>query len=252
MYDMSSLHLDLSKADACLTVKLRDPFSAAVISTDLARDFEDVCRQGDGDPEVRVVILAFEGAPRDRATGEDKHDPVAGASIVDAIARISKPVVCALGGAAAGLALELALACDIRISTSESTFSLPQVREGSIPYAGGTQRLPRLIGQAKALEMLLIGASIDAHEACRIGLVHQVVPAAELASAAAALAAGMAAAAPLSMKLVKEAIYSGMDLTLDQGLRLELDLYLLLFSTADRTEGITAFREKRAPRFTGS
>lgn len=251
MRDMSSRHFNLSRADGCLTVQLREPFSAAAVSAEMVDDLERLCRHVDDDSEVRVIILAFDGCPPDSARGAD-GDAVAGASVVDAVARISKPVICALSRGATGLALELALACDMRISTTEASFSLPQVRDGRIPYAGGTQRLPRLVGRARALEMLLTGASADAHEAYRIGLVHQVVPAADLAGAASALAVGMAAAAPLSMKLAKEAIYSGMDLTLDQGLRLELDLYLLLFSTGDRTEGISAFREKRAPRFLGS
>ncbi|MFA7270462.1 MAG: enoyl-CoA hydratase-related protein [Sterolibacterium sp.] len=249
---MSNRHFHLSRTDACLTLQLHDPFSAAVTSTAMAGDIESLCSQIDSDPEVRVVILVFDGYPTSDTSGNDVGDPVAGASIVDAVARISKPVICTLGNGATGPGLELALACDIRISTTDGRFSLPQIRKGLIPYAGGTQRLPRLIGPAKALEMLLTGVSIDAEEACRIGLVHQVVPAADLAATASALALGMAAAAPLSMKLVKEAIYSGMDMTLDQGLRMELDLYLLLFSTEDRTEGISAFRDKRAPKFIGS
>lgn len=249
---MNARYFNLSRAKACLTVQLHDPFSAAVVSMEMASDIEDLCRQIDSDPEVRVVILAFDGHPPGSASGGEGGDPVAGVSIVDAVARIAKPVICALGSGATGLGLELALACDIRISTTDGKFSLPQIREGRIPYAGGTQRLPRLIGRAKALEMLLTGASIDADEACRVGLVHQAVPAAGLSTAASALAVDMAAAAPLSMKLVKEAVYSSMDLTLDQGLRLELDLYLLLFSTGDRTEGISAFRDRRTPMFIGS
>lgn len=249
---MSNRQFNLSRADACLTLRLSDPFSAAVVSADMAAELEDICSQIDRNPEVRVVILAFAGYTPNSASAADVGDQLAGASIVNAVARISKPVICVLDGGAKGLDLELAIACDFRIATTESKFSLPQVREGRIPYAGATQRLPRLIGPAKALEMLLTGASIDAIEACRIGLIHQVVPAAELDAAASALAVGMAATAPLSMKLAKEAIYSGMDLTLDQGLRLEQDLYLLLFSTKDRTEGISAFREKRAPLFVGS
>lgn len=248
---MSTRYFDLSRGDACLTLQLRDPLSAAAVSTEMASDIEDLCSQIDSDPETRVITLAFDGHPAGDASGAE-GDVVAGVSIVDAVARISKPVICTLGRGATGLGLELALACDIRITTADGRFSLPQIREGRIPYAGGTQRLPRLIGRGKALEMLLTGASIDADEAHRIGLVHQVVPAADLEAAASALAVGMATAAPLSMKLVKEAIYSGMDLTLDQGLRMELDLYLLLFSTEDRKEGISAFRDRRAPRFVGS
>lgn len=247
---MISTHFSLSEADACLTLEFRERFCAAAVSAEFVRDIEDVCRAIDGDPGIRVVTLAFEGLPAFDA-GSTDADPVMGVSIVDAIARISKPVICAISRGATGLGLELALACDIRISTTDSKFALTQIREGRIPYAGGTQRLPRLIGQAKALEMLLTGAPVDANDAYRIGLINQIVAPADLATAASTLAASMAAGAPLSMQLVKEAIYSGMDMTLDQGLQMELDLYLLLFSTGDRTEGISAFRDKRAPRFLG-
>ena len=155
------------------------------------------------------------------------------------------------GRDAVGLGLELALACDIRICTEPCHFGFPHIEKGSIPRDGGTQRLPRLVGKAKAIEMILMGESIDAREACRIGLVNRIVPSEDLTASVMKMALEMASKAPFSLKYAKEAICKGMDLTLEQGLRLEGDLYFLLHTTRDREEGIKAFREKRTPRFEG-
>jgi enoyl-CoA hydratase/carnithine racemase len=167
------------------------------------------------------------------------------------VAQLKQPVIAAVDGDAMGIGLELALACDIRIGTEGARFGLPQVCDGTIPSAGGTQRLPRLIGSGKAMEMILAGETIDAAEARRIGLFQRVVPAVELMDTATVLATEMSTRSPLAMSYVKEALHSGLDLTIDQGMRMELDLYLLLFSTQDRVEGITAFRKKRKPEFEG-
>jgi enoyl-CoA hydratase len=187
---------------------------------------------------------AIEGLNQSRETSES--------SVVDPIAKLKQPVIAAIRGDAVGIGLELALSCDVRIGTENARFGLTQVKEGRIPSNGGTQRLPRLVGQGKALEMVLTGELIDAAEAYRIGLIHRVVAPELLMSTASGMAREMAAKSPLSLSYAKEALYSGRDLTLDQGLRTELDLYLLLFTTLDRTEGITAFREKRKPGFRGN
>jgi enoyl-CoA hydratase/carnithine racemase len=128
---------------------------------------------------------------------------------------------------------------------------MPQVIHGDIPWDGGTQRLPRVVGNAKSLEMILTGEMIDAPEAHRIGLVNKVVPSKELMAETMSLAREMAAKGPIALRYAKEAVCHGMDLNLEQGLRLEADLYFLLHTTKDRTEGIEAFREKRAPEFEG-
>jgi enoyl-CoA hydratase/carnithine racemase len=121
-----------------------------------------------------------------------------------------------------------------------------------MPSNGGTQRLPRLIGYARAIKMILTGELMDAEEAKRAGLLSRVVPSDTLMKSAMEMAHDMATRSPLSLSYAKEALYSGRDLTLDQGIRMEMDLYLLLFTTSDRTEGITAFRQKRKPKFEGS
>ncbi len=200
-------------------------------------EIAELCEQLDWDEETRAVVLAFDGMDRNFCSAQ--------------IARIKQPVIAAIRGDALGPGLELALACDIRIGTESSRFGLTQIHEGLIPSCGGTQRLPRLIGPGKALEMILTGAPIDAEEACRIGLLNRVVAGEHLMSEAIKMAEHMALQSPLSLSYVKEALHGGMDLTLDQGLQMELDLYLILFSTRDRAEGITAFKEKRKPEFKG-
>ena len=168
-----------------------------------------------------------------------------------AVAAIEKPVIAAINGDAFGEGLELALACDVRIAAQNAHFGLPEIEAGLIPSDGGTQRLPRIIGRGKALEMILTGETIDAAEALEIGLVTKVVPAESLNAEVEALAKAMAAKAPVSLRYIKEAINKGLDLTMEQGLRLEADLYFLLHTTGDRTEGIKAFQQKRPPEFKG-
>jgi enoyl-CoA hydratase/carnithine racemase len=170
---------------------------------------------------------------------------------VEAVASLSKPVIAALNGDALGAGLELALACDIRVSRDDARFGFPQVREGMIPMAGGTQRLPRIIGQAKALELIMTGEPIDADEACRIGLVSRVVLPSELPKVVEELAALILRGAPLALRYAKEAVHQGIDLPFAEGARLEADLSLILQTTADRAEGIRSFHEKRNPEFQG-
>ena len=172
-------------------------------------------------------------------------------SVTESIAHIDKPVVAGINGNAIGRVLELILACDMRIATEKSRFGLPQLEKGSIPWDGGTQRLARLAGKGKALEMILTGVTIDAQEAYRVGLVNKVVASKELDNTVIHVAQEMASKGPIALKYAKEAINTGMDLTLEQGLHLEANLYMLLHTSRDRTEGIRAFQEKRKPQFEG-
>jgi enoyl-CoA hydratase len=168
-----------------------------------------------------------------------------------AMDRCPQPIIAAIRGFALGGGLELALACDIRIAGEDSQLGLTEVNLAIIPGGGGTQRLPRLVGRGKALEMILTGARIDAREALRIGLVERVVPATEVLSSAQALARTLAEKAPVALRYAKEAVVKGLGLPLEDGLRLENDLATLLRTTDDRIEGAKAFLEKRKPRFTG-
>jgi len=223
------------------------------LTSQLAGELDEVCSEISWNEEIRVVVLTFEGANlqliEDGSSGQSAEFDQT--SFVGPVAKLKQPVICAIKGNAVGLALELALACDIRLGTEGASLGLPQITDGTIPSAGGTQRLPRLIGRGKALEMVLTGELIDAAEALRIGLVNRIVPSDHLEEQAILLGKEMAEKSPLSVGLVKEALYGGMDLALDQGLRMELDLYLLLFTTEDRVEGVSAFKEKRKPAFKG-
>ncbi len=165
--------------------------------------------------------------------------------------RCPQPLIAAIRGYALGGGLELALACDIRIATEDAQLGLTEINLAIIPGGGGTQRLPRLVGRGKALEMILTGMRVPAAEALRIGLVERVVPVDDLLPAAHALAHAMAEKAPIALRYAKEAVVGGLQLPLADGLRLENDLATLLRTTEDRVEGARAFVEKRKPRWSG-
>lgn len=232
-----------------------DPAKLARLSDDLS----DLCAEITSDEAARVIILTGAGENA-FSMGTDLLIAVSRmdegpckklCSIASPIARLDRPVIAAINGDALGQGLELVLACDIRIAIETASFGLPHITAGLIPWDGGTQRLSHLVGRGKTMEMILTGETIDVQEAYRIGLVNRVVRADELMGVAMDVALGMASRAPIALKYAKEAVYKGMDLTLEQGLRLEGDLYFLLQTTSDRTEGVTAFREKKSPRFEG-
>jgi enoyl-CoA hydratase len=168
-----------------------------------------------------------------------------------AMERCWQPIIAAIGGHCFGGGLELALACDIRIASADSRLGLTEVDLAIIPGGGGTQRLPRLLGRGKGLELILTAARIDAAEALRIGLIERMVPAGESLKAAQELATTLAAKAPVALRYAKEAVTKGLELPLADGVRLENDLSTLLRTTEDRLEGAKAFLEKRKPRWQG-
>jgi enoyl-CoA hydratase/carnithine racemase len=164
---------------------------------------------------------------------------------------IWKPLIAACNGLTIGGGLELALACDMMIASENATFGLPEVTVGLCPGGGGTQRLPRTIPLHLAAEMLFTGKVIDAQEAYRIGLVNKVVPIDQLISEASKLAETICKAAPLAVRVTKEAMMRGLSMSLEDGLRLEDEFTRYIMSTRDFEEGITAFRDKRKPEYEG-
>jgi enoyl-CoA hydratase/carnithine racemase len=168
-----------------------------------------------------------------------------------AVAAITKPTIAAIRGYCVGGGLEFALACDLRVAAEDAKLGLTEVRRGIIPGAGGTQRLTRAVGVTKAMEMCLTGDTVSGSEAKALGLVNDSVPSADVVKAAETLAARILKGAPISVAFIKEAIKKGVELPLEEGLRLEADLSALIGSTEDAKEGPRAFAEKRAPVWKG-
>ncbi len=256
-----------TKKNHIASITLNQPETDNIITQQLARELADICCEINRDDNIYAVVLTGAG---DKAfcAGSDLERMIQAAhtgeastaklqdvdtkyNVAAAVAAIDRPVIAAINGDALGWGLELALSCDIRLASHQARFGFPQVASGLIPMDGGTQRLPRIVGRSKALELILTAEIISAEEACEIGLVTKVVPQEKLAAEVDALARTIAGKAPVALRYGKEAVNKGLDLTLEQGLRLEADLYFLLHTTADRTEGIKAFLEKRTPEFKG-
>jgi enoyl-CoA hydratase len=223
----------------------------------MADELSELCTALALDEEIRVVILKWEQI--DPSVGKDAGEELRingeygtkPCSLSAPVANLDLPVIAAIDGYAIGQALELALACDLRIASKTSYFGLPHINDGLIPWDGGTQRLSRLIGKQNAIELILTGEIINAQEAFRIGLVNRTIADRDLMPVVTDMAHKMASKSPIASRYAKEAIDKGLDLTLAQGLRLEADLYFLLHTTRDRAEGISAFQETRKARFEG-
>jgi enoyl-CoA hydratase len=182
---------------------------------------------------------------------DGKERALRGQAMLRRLETCGKPVIAAVNGYALGGGCELAMACHLRVASETAHFGQPEVKLGIAPGYGGTQRLPRLVGKGHALRLILTGELIDAREAWRIGLVHQVVAPSELLGAAEQLLRGILAMAPLAVRLALEAVDQGPEMTLEEGLLLEANHFGLLAGTKDMQEGLRAFLEKRPPKFEG-
>jgi methylglutaconyl-CoA hydratase len=232
------------------------------LSVALLRELVDHQARAAADKALRVVIVTGAGdkafcagadlkerARMDEAAVAGFHKTIRTA--FDGFEALPQPVIAAINGVALGGGLELALACDLRIAAEGAELALPEVGLGIIPGAGGTQRLPRVIGVARAKELILTARRVPAAEALAMGLVGQVVPAAGLGAAALALAERVARNAPISLRQAKRAIDGGLVLPLNEALDLENRLYQACIPTMDRREALLAFAEKRVPVFKG-
>jgi len=231
--------------DGIARIVIDNPDTGNALDESMSRDIVAACDAIAADDGIYVVVLSAEGTAFCPGGDTSPARPAA------ALAALDRPVIAVVNGACLGAGLELALTADIRVAADTAVFSLPQVADGALPADGGTQRLARIVGPGKTMELLLTAGEITAAEALEIGLVSHVYPAADLAAEADKLAHAVAAKGPLALRYVKEAVTKGMDLTLEQGLRLEADLYFLLHTTSDRTEGIRSYLEKRNPEYKG-
>lgn len=249
--------------ESIAVVRLNRPEKLNALSGEMLTALREVFERIEQGGEARALILTGAGERAFSAgtdIGELQHldkesaafASLRGQDVCERIERCNIPVIAAVNGLAAGGGCELALACHIRIASVNAGFSLPETRLGMIPAYGGTQRTPRAIGISRALELMLAGQSLSASDALRTGLVNRVVePASHLLFEAEALARQIAELAPLAIRACLEAVTRGINLPLEEGLKLEAELFSRLFETEDVREGTRAFLEKRSPVFKG-
>ena len=248
--------------DGILVITVDRPKVLNALNAQTVQEIGEAFEAARNDDAVKVVILTG-GGEKAFVAGADINElaqstPITGKATAEKgqrvfrnIERFPKPVIAAINGFALGGGCELALACHIRIASDKAQLGLPEVTLGIIPGYGGTQRMARLLGKGKALELILTGDRIKADEAERIGLVNKVVPAEELMNVAEEMARTIAKRGPLAVSAAIEAVMSGSDMPFEEGQFLEATLFGLLASTDDMKEGMKAFLEKRAANFTG-
>ena len=246
------VRLQVASGVAALTVSGADAGNS--IDEITAAELREALGDLDDRPDVMVVVLTGDGPNFCRGTTlpvVPTAEQMAAHSVASSVAGIGKPTVAAIEGDALDQGLELALACDMRVVGEHARLGMTQAAEGGLPWDGGTQRLPRLIGRSRALEMLLMARVLGGQEAAAIGLATEVTAPGRALERAMDAARVMEAHGPLALRYLKEAVYKGADLSLDQAMRMEGDLATLLHSTQDRAEGLRAFADKRRPEFTG-
>jgi enoyl-CoA hydratase/carnithine racemase len=237
-------------------VRIDQAAPAGAHSSRLAERLQDTCtdiRDGLAAPTALTIVSAGRNFCIDPPVSVDECDRAAAVwrEAIEAVGALPIPTVAAMAGNAIGPAWELAMACDIRLAEDHITLGSPETGHDRMPACGGTQRLARLIGPGRALEMLLLGTILDAQTARDIGLVHRLTPRGTLVSLLEDVLGALRRAAPIALTYAKEAIHNGMDLRMADALRLEADLATLLQTTGDRAEGISSFLERREPRFEG-
>ena len=252
--------------DQIAWVTFNRPESMNAINRQMTRELIEACRQAEEDSGIRIAIFTGAGERAFSAGMDLKERAETAFSPIErrnqkltqtihtqsrAIAAMTKPTIAAIRGYCVGGGLEMALACDLRVAAEDAKLGLTEVKRGLIPGAGGTQRLTRAVGITKALEICLTGDTVTGSEAQRLGLVNAAVPANGVLQAAEDLANRILQGAPMSVAFIKEAIKKGVELPLEEGLRLEADLSALIGMTEDAKEGPRAFAEKRAPVWKG-
>ena len=243
------------------TITMNRPEAMNALNEKVLRELKEVVAQVRDDPEVRVVIITGEGpafvagadirAMMAKSLIEIREFTQFGHGVLYDIEKLEKPVIAAINGFALGGGLELALACDIRLASTEARMGFPEVGLGIFPGLGGTQRATRLIGKGRACELIFTGSQIGAEEAASIGLVNRAVPPQQLMPEARRMATRIARQGPIAVGRAKAAINQALQGGLDAGLAFELEAVTQTFGTEDQNEGMTAFLERRRPEFKG-
>jgi enoyl-CoA hydratase len=255
-------NLLVTREGAVALVTINRPQVLNALNTATIDELRTMAEELADDVSVRAVIITGAGE-RAFAAGADIRELAAcgpdeartyaqrGQQAFDRIERMGKPVIAAINGYALGGGCELAMACTLRLAADTAQFAMPEVNLGVLPGFAGTQRLPRLVGQTRALDLLLTGRQITAGDALEIGLVNRVVPAADLERETGALAALLATKAPIAVRHIIDVVYRGSELPLSEGERLEAAAFGFVAGTADMREGLSAFLGKRKPVFKG-
>ena len=233
----NALNIQTREEGAALLEELRNDDSVGVVVFTGAGDKAFIAGADIGEFAGRTAMM--------------QRDVMTARSLFTAIDTFPKPIIAMINGYCLGGGCELALACDLRIASETASFGQPEINLGIIPGGGGTQRLTRLVGEGKAMELILTGNIIDANAAYAIGLVNTVVPADQLEAKTMEIANRIAEKSPIALSLAKESVKLASRSNLDEGLRREVDLFALCFSTEDKNEGVAAFLEKRKPVFKG-
>ena len=259
---MAYENLLVERHAAVLIVTINRPKVLNALNAQTLAELDRVVDEAARDADVRAIVLTGAG-DRSFVAGADINElavqaPVGGReharrgqAIFDRLERLGKPVIAAVNGFALGGGCELAMACTIRLAADTARFGQPEINLGLMPGYAGSQRLPRLVGRGRALEMLLSGDPIDADEALRIGLVNRVVPAAQLLTEARALAEKLAAKPPVAARYILDAVVGGLEMPFADACDYEATLFGLVSTTDDMREGTRAFLEKRKPVFKG-
>ena len=259
---MAFQHLLVDREEPIAVITINRPQVLNALNSETIDELRRAVLELQRDDAIRTLIVTGAGE-RAFVAGADinelaRHTPdegrthaLRGQHVFDLIERLGKPVIAAINGFALGGGCELAMACTLRLAADTARLGQPEINLGIIPGYAGTQRLARLVGKAKAMELILTGAHVTAEEAHRIGLVNRVVPAAELMHDSRALAGELAAKAPIAVRYILDAIKKGLEMPFPQACVFEATLFGLVAATEDMREGTRAFLEKRKARFTG-